>query len=307
MDDTKSILVVCLNPTFQKTMVFEQLHENEVNRTSDYFFSPSGKGVNVARILTQLHRPSVTLTNLGGNRKQEFIALCEEEHISLGYFFVDSPIRTCTTVINLEKSTSTELVEEPFPVPAEAGELAWNKFMELLPSHDALIITGTRAKGYGDDLYPRMAEAAKRAQKLVVLDLKGKDLMNSLRYRPDIAKPNLSELVATFESGHVVLENEDTQGLYDVVSNISANVYSTYGTKLVISRGKYATWVFDGYRLVELPNRDVPVVNTIGCGDALTAGLTHELLAGDSLLDAVRFGMECALKNARSVKHGLYP
>ncbi|NCB65721.1 MAG: carbohydrate kinase [Bacilli bacterium] len=307
MGETKSVLVVCLNPTFQKTMVFKQVHENEVNRTSEYFLTPSGKGVNVARILTQLHRPSVALTHLGGNRKQEFIDLCSDEQIELGYFNVDIPIRTCTTVIDRKNSTSTELVEEPCSVPLDAGDVAWNKFIEILPDHDAVVITGTRAKGYGDDLYPRMVSEAKKENKLVILDLKGADLMNSFPYHPDIAKPNLSELISTFDPGRVVLENEDTQDLYEAVSKIASDIFLTYGIKLVISRGKFSTWAFDGTRLIELPNRDVPVVNTIGCGDALTAGMTHKLLEGCSLAESVQFGMECAIKNSQSIKHGLYP
>ena len=63
--------------------------------------------------------------------------------------------------------------------------------------------------------------------------------------------------------------------------------------------------MYDGNDLSAVPNKDVPVVNTIGCGDALTAGMMHSLLAGKSLSDAVRFGMDCALKNAQSIRLGL--
>lgn len=305
METRKSVLVVCLSPAFQKTMVFGQFHENEVNRSSEYFLMPSGKGVNVARILTQLHRPAEVLTQLGGSRVMEFLSLCETEHIRVTPIATESAIRTCTTVINQERSTSTELVEEAHRVEESANEKVWQGFLSLLPKHDALVITGTKAKGYGDELYPHMVEKAKQAGKLVILDLKGTDLKNCLQFGPDIVKPNLSELIRTVQPERIVLENEKTNGLLPEVETIAKDLYATYGTNLVVSRGKYSTWVFSHGLMSEIPNTDAPVVNTIGCGDALTAGMTHKLLDGQSLQEAVRFGMECALKNASSIRHGL--
>lgn len=301
----KTVLVVCLNPTFELTVILDSFYENEVNRSGNYFTFPSGKGVNVVRVLTQLGTRATALTHLGGNGVQEFIDLCDAEHIKLAYFTTESPIRTCINIVNNEKKTSTEIVEEPLPVEEGAGARAFDLFDSLVPDTDALIITGTRARGYGADLYPRMVRRAKEKGKLVVLDMRGDDLRNSLAARPDVIKPNLSELMATVENGRVVLENENSDALFETVRSVTKNIFDTYGAKSVISRGKFDTWVYDGSEFFALPNKDVPVVNTIGCGDALTAGMTHRLLAGDSLKEAVSFGMECALKNAQSLRHGL--
>lgn len=306
MDKNKSALIVCLNPTFELTMEFENVFENEVNRTSKYFIFPSGKGVNVARVMTQLGFNAVAFTHLGGNRTNEFINLCEAEKIKLEYFMTNSPIRTCINIVNKNKTTSTELVQEPINIddPA-ASKSAIDLFTSLIPKFDAVVITGTRVKGYTEDLYPQMVDIAKKQNKMVILDMKGKDLYNCLPYRPDIIKPNLSELIATFENGKLVLEHENSDAFFPKVESIAKELYEKYGTKSVISRGKFSLWMFDGKSLIEVPNKDVPVVNTIGCGDALTAGMTSRLLAGDDLEKAVRFGMACALQNAQSMHHGL--
>lgn len=299
------VLVVCLNPTFELTVVLDSFYENEVNRTANYFTLPSGKGVNVARVLTQLGTEAHVLTHLGGSRADEFLDLCKAENIILESFPSTSPVRTCINIVNGEKKTSTEIVQEPLAVEKGAGKRAFDLFDSLIGQFDALVITGTRAQGYEADLYPRMTGRAKELGKLVVLDLKGEDLRRSLLSRPDVIKPNLSELVATVEKGRVVFENENSDALRETVRAVTKKIFDDYGTKSVISRGKFDTWVYDGNEFFALPNKDVPVVNTIGCGDALTAGMTHRLLSGDALKDAVSFGMECALKNAQSLRHGL--
>lgn len=305
MSKEKQVMVVCLNPTFQRIMVFSRFWENEVNRCSLHIDAPSGKGVNVVRVLSQLGRKAVVFTHLGGNRTEEFRSLCEKEGIALDWFPAESPIRTCTTVINREKGTATELVEEPLEVDKGASERARTLFASHIDDFDALVITGTRAGGYEENLYPEMVRVAKEKGKLVILDLKGKDLASSLPFRPDIVKPNLSELIATMEGGRVISENEDSDSLKPKVRRMARDLHSAYGTKVVISRGKYPTWVFDGEREREIPSRPVKVVNTVGCGDALTAGLVDSLLSGRTLEEAVAFAVECAGKNAEKMGYGI--
>ncbi|MDY4609391.1 MAG: PfkB family carbohydrate kinase [Sphaerochaetaceae bacterium] len=303
--DLPSVLTVCLSPTFQKTIVFDDFHEDEVNRSADYHICASGKGINVSRVLLHLGRNSVNLTHLGGSRVDEFLGLCDAEGISVEFVRTLAPIRTCTTIINRKKNTSTELIEETLPVAAEVAELVFDKFAKALPAHAAVVISGTKAPGYTDDIFPRMTAHAKKLGKLVVLDIKGNDLEGCLPCVPDIIKPNLSEFVATFMPGRRVLENEDTEGLYREIEALTRTIYDTYGVKSVITRGKFDTWAFDGSSLRVIPNVDVPVVNTIGCGDTLTAATVHALLSGREFCDAVGFGMDCAVRRASKLSHGI--
>ncbi len=77
------VLVVCLNPTLQKTLVFSSLREGEVNRTPTYYLDASGKGVNVARVLGQLGIESVHLTHAGGMFREVFITLAEQDGLRM--------------------------------------------------------------------------------------------------------------------------------------------------------------------------------------------------------------------------------
>ncbi len=301
----QSVLAVSLSPTFQKVMIFSSFHEDEVNRSSRHFEAVSGKGINVSRVLNNLGRSSVNLMQLGGPRMNEFISLLENENLEYRYTEVKAGIRSCLTIINEEKHTSTELVEEAQEVDDEASEKIYELFMSEIEKHSAVVISGTKARGFSASLLPSLVREARKKGKLVILDIKGEDLKASLQYSPSVIKPNLSEFCSTFSISDKVLENSDNENLKSAVMDVMKSIYDEYGISTVITRGKYDTWIYgsEGFDTVE--NQNVPVVNTIGCGDTLTAALTHSLLLGENLKTAVAFGMEAALKKAQHVEQGI--
>lgn len=293
-----SVLTIGLSPTFQKIIVFSSFRENEVNRSSEVRQVCSGKAINVSKILKKLGRESLNLLPLGGIRKNEFISLCQKEGVNIRPLEVKAEIRTCTTIINKEKKTSTELVEESNRVEEIDSTNFFNLFLKEVDNHRAVVISGTKAPGFSSSLIPEIVRESKKRSKLVILDVKGDDLKESLKYSPDIIKPNLSEFVSTFGIKKEISENEENTEVKERVIEIAKNLYNQYGTKSVITRGKYSTWVYDGSSFFTIDNENVAVVNTIGCGDTFTASLTHSLLNGEKLENAVKFASLCAQKKA---------
>lgn len=300
----QSVLVVCLNPTFQQTMVFPHLWEGEVNRSAEHYLDASGKGMNVARVLAQSGRSATLLTHLGGERVSEMLRLIGESGVEVAWADSGSEIRTCTTVINQEHGTTTELVQEPYPVRPETEGTILSLYGQLLPTCQAVVFTGTRAPGYSQGLYPRMVGQAKRLNKIVVLDVKGRDLEESLQYGPDIIKPNLSEFSATFLPGQVVREQEDNENLRPMVAAIVARLYEQHGTRTILTRGAYPAWYYDGLELRDAPTERVEAINTIGCGDAFTAGLVDALLEGCNLQQSMEKSVHYGALNARGIRPG---
>lgn len=293
-----SVLTIGLSPTFQKIIVFSSFRENEVNRSSEVKQVCSGKAINVSKILKKLGRESVNLLQLGGIRKNEFISLCQKEGVNIRPLEVRAEIRTCTTIINEEKKTSTELVEESNRVEELDSSNFFDLFLKEVDNHRAVVISGTKAPGFSPSLIPEIVKESKKRGKLVILDVKGDDLKESLKYSPDIIKPNLSEFVSTFSIKKEISENEENTEVKEKVIEIAKNLFKQYGTRSIITRGKYSTWVYDGSAFFAIDNENVAVVNTIGCGDTFTASLTHSLLNGEKLENAVKFASLCAQKKA---------
>ncbi len=298
-------LVVCLNPTIQKTIIVKELQENEVNRSSAYRTDASGKGVNVTRVLSQLGAEVIHLTQSGFG-SDYFLDLAKRDNLKLITSPNNSPIRTCTTLISTKNNSVTEIVEESLPVDTETENLILGEYKNLLARTGNVIISGSKAAGFSDKLFPLMVKLAKTAGKKVILDFRGKDLLNSILYKPDIIKINFPEFVSTFFPEYSIGEHEENIELKKLVINKIKELFNTYSIKTVLTRGTMPVIYIDNKGSISEEKIDIiKPVNTIGSGDAFTAGLAFKINQKASLQEAVLFGVECGSKNAALIKPGV--
>ncbi|MDR1904019.1 MAG: PfkB family carbohydrate kinase [Treponema sp.] len=302
-----SFLTICMNPTLQKTLRFEQLTIDTVNRTDDYRMDASGKGVNVTRVLTQLGKQCVHLTHLGGPLRSLFLELCADDGLSLEWVESGSPIRFCYTLINAADHTVTELVEEAGMVGEGTEERLIQAYTDMLPNFSTVIISGAKAAGYSDALVPGLVKKAKDRGLSVILDVRGKDLTGSLEYHADILKPNLYEFAQTFAPG-LILGNRiaaDEGTVKEQVKKAALSLWEKYGSRIVLTRGAQPVWAFDGDGFHEYVFETVKPVNTTGSGDAFTAGLAAGLSDSASFAEAAAWGARCGALNAGLLKGGV--
>ncbi|HOX31352.1 MAG TPA: PfkB family carbohydrate kinase [Spirochaetales bacterium] len=302
MSSESPCLVVCLNPVIQKTLAYAGILKGEVNRSAEHRVDASGKGVNVARVLTQSGRRAIHLTQAGGPTREWFLSLCAADGLELRWVESGSEIRFCYTIVDRADGTATELVEEAQPVAPGTGALVLAEFDRALPECGAVVISGTKAPGFEEHVLPEMARRAKAAGKLLVLDIKGADLRACLPFGPDLVKPNLAELLATWP-----LADPARAGLPELrahVAALAARLQGEGGSRLVVTRGPEPAWYWDGGALREEPARACAPLNPTGSGDAFTAGLAAVLSAGGSMAEAVAEGMRLGARNAELLKPG---
>jgi 1-phosphofructokinase/tagatose 6-phosphate kinase len=303
-------LSVCMNPTLQKTLCFQNVYTGRVNRAFLHRFDVSGKGINVTRVLSQLGKKAVHLTHLGGDLRELFLRFCEKDRLDIRWVESESNIRFCYTVVAGESAsrTVTELVEEGDPVAEGTEERLLAKYRELLPDSKAVIISGTKARGYSGGLVPEMARLARENDRRIILDVRGSDLRESLRFRPDVIKPNLFEFADTFVPEYKSLGelSGDEEGVKERIREIALELCAEYHTKIALSRGGDPVWYFDESGAGECPVEKQAAVNTVGSGDAFTAGLSAALFGdGLSFARAVARGVHCGSLNAGLLKPGV--
>jgi fructose-1-phosphate kinase PfkB-like protein len=283
-------------------MIFDQFDEGEVNRAKKVYFDASGKGVNCCRVLSQIGHSNILLTHVGDKNHEEMIELCNKDFVKLAYCLAPGKSRTCTTVIS--SNSVSELVEEAHDVNSEVQRNIEILFEKNIESVDSLIITGTKPKGYSGHLYPSFVFKAKELNKFVLLDLKGADLINSLKYRPDVIKPNLSEFVKTFFHKDI-LENEENDYLKEEVITKMKSIFEEFGVVSVITRSTNNIWVYgdEGFFEIEIHKAE-KFVNPIGCGDTFAATLTSSLTGGKKLKEAICDAALNSSINVTTVKPG---
>jgi 1-phosphofructokinase/tagatose 6-phosphate kinase len=306
-----AFLSICMNPTFQKTLCFKTVAADRVNRASLHRIDVSGKGINVTRVLTQLGKRAAHLTHLGGPLRDYFLSLCRSDGLDVRWVESGSAIRFCYTCIaggGAAGRSVTELVEEGESVSPGTEERLLEKYRETLSLAGTVIFSGTKAKGYSDTLVPEMVRLAAERGKRVILDVRGNDLLRSLEYNPQVIKPNLYEFADTFAPELVKKYGElsgNEEGVKETVREIAGELCAKYKTSIILSRGGEAVWYFCGDASGECPVKKEIPVNTIGSGDAFTAGFAAALGEGRSFPEAVAEGIRCGGLNARFLRPGV--
>ncbi len=303
MNVAPSFLAVCLNPTLQKTLVFSSVRAGDVNRCLKSRLDASGKGVNVARVLVQLGESCTHLTHAGGQFRRTFINLAQQSGVSLQAIDSRSDIRFCTTMIELESDTTTELIETSERVSESTEARVRRAYSSLVKLHEMVVISGTKAAGYSEQIIPDMVMTARNQGCRVILDVHGTDLIKSLEFKPEVIKPNFSEFAATFEPDLIDSKPSDPIAVGRIETRMR-QLSETYGCACVVTRGNRATLVSQSGEVWQQPPEPRDVVNPIGSGDAFAAGLASALARKNSLRDAVAEGNRCGLLNAQQLAPG---
>jgi tagatose 6-phosphate kinase len=295
MTPPHTILCLGTTPAVQRVMVFRKLTLEAVNRAVTTLDGVAGKSVNVAKVLHALGEPVVAAGFLGGARGEFVRRVLGDRGIELDFVTVSESTRQCTTIIDQSAGTQTELVEESRPVSARHYAELLRRIRRHLKRCRAVVMSGTITPGGPADLYLSCARLAQRNGAMSVVDAQGPALVQALKARPALIKPNQSELAATVG-----------RPLTSQAAVISAmrEVHELGAERVVVTAGKEPTLACDGRRIWRIQVPRVTAVNPIGSGDATTAGLVWRLLRGDDLGEACRWANAAGAANALTLMAG---
>lgn len=291
-------MIVCvgLSPTVQKTLLFTHpLALGEVNRVRQVLVTASGKAVNVARVLCTLGGPALLIHPLGGESGRFIEHTLDEEGIPQNAIWSerDAPTRTCTTIL---AGPATEMVEEAPPLTQVDATWLFDAILEALGAAQALALCGSLPPGSPSDYFARLVREARFMGVPTLLDTQRDALVDALAERPWLVKPNLREAIAAL-------------GLPETSTAVQAAqaLVAAGATWALVSEGSSGS-VLVGPDIE--PTRFTPpqiqVVNPIGSGDSLTAGLLlRHFITASSVPDAVAYGTACAAANCLTATSGV--
>jgi tagatose 6-phosphate kinase len=295
MKATGPILCIGATPAAQRVMVFRQLALGTVNRAAITLDGAAGKSVNVAKVLRSLGEPVLAAGFLGGARGEFVRRVLEERGIALAFVRVAEQTRQCTTVIDEAGGEQTELVEESRPVPPEKYQALMRLVRRRVKTCRAVIMSGTLTPGAPKDFYLECTRATRSARALSVVDAQGPALIEALKGRPGLVKPNRAELAATV--GHAVTNQAAVISAMRELTELGAE-------RVVVTAGKEPTLAFDGRTVWHVQAPTVEALNPIGSGDSFAAGLVWRLLRGDDLGEACRWASAVGAADALTLMTG---
>lgn len=291
------ILCVNLNAAIDKTVTVERLAPGAIHRPSSVVALPGGKGCNVARALKTLGEQPLVTGWAGGYAGRFIEQGLREEGIACA--FVPAPIesRTCLSILDLARGALTELYEAGDPIPRAAQSAFLARWSQLLARADFVTLSGSLPPGVPDDFYARLITAARRAKVPVALDTSGEALRRGLAARPDLVKPNRSELAALLGRDLKTLA-EVAQAAGDLALRRRSMVVVSLGKAGAVAAGPHTAWRVQPIK--------IEAKSAVGSGDAMLAGLVAGLVHGADLPEALRQGAAAGAANALSLGAGRF-
>lgn len=276
------IYTVTLNPSIDYVVHIDKLISGVTNRTSseEYYFG--GKGINVSHVLAELDLDNTALGFVAGFTGEAIEKGTSHPRIKTDFIHLKEGVSRIN--VKIKSDEETEINGQGPHIDDEALE-AFMKKTDGISDGDTLILSGSIPKTMPDDVYERILKRLKDRNVHIVVDATKKLLVNALKYRPFLIKPNRQEISELFG---VKVEDEETTLFY-------ARRLQEMGAKnvLVSLGGDGAMLLDETGRVHKAAAAKGRVLNTVGSGDSMVAGFVAGCMLKNDYAYALRLGTAC--------------
>lgn len=283
------ITSITLNAAIDQIYEVGSLSAGTVNRVSSVHRDAGGKGMNVAKVVSCLGGAVDVGGFAGGMNGERIRQLLEERSIPSELITIAGESRVCLTVLDKTNGQGTELLEGG-PVISESE---WQTMLDWLhrKSKDVewFALSGSLPKGLKPDTYAEMIAIINQNGAKVVLDTSGEALLKGLDAKPYAIKPNEQEIADIIGKKAMSVADLIEAGNQFVESGIE-HVCFTLGGEGALLMNRSGSFAIDA------PH--VPVVNTVGSGDAFVGGFLFGCATGEDVETAYKRAVACGSVNA---------
>jgi 1-phosphofructokinase family hexose kinase len=283
------ILTVTLNPCLDKSLFVPRNVPIETLRPGRVVDLAGGKGVNVARALAGLGEPAEALLPLGGHPGAETADLARHEGLQPIVVPISGRTRIALT-IREESTGSYWHYLEPGPEWDEAdSDRLRQAYYAAVARSELVAISGSLPCAGAETVLAWMVETGRALGRRVAVDSHGAGLRAGLAARPWLVKPNREELAAFLDSA---LDDPDAawKAVRELADAGAAVVLLSAGSGPLL-----ASWEGEEWEALPPP---VELVNALGSGDSLLAGVLAAVRRGLPPAEALRWGVACGAANA---------
>lgn len=294
------IVTVTPNPSIDRTVALPvPLTRGAVHRVTSVTSEPGGKGVNVARALTQARLDTVAL--LPAADTDPIVTALRAAGVGFRCVPVNGAVRTNLTITEFD-GTTTKLNEPGAPLDAAALDALTRAVVEHAETASWVVLSGSLPPGVPDGWYADVVAQLASAPCQVAVDTSERPL-DALaaafgRAAPDVIKPNAEELAGLVGASPQDLENAAAQG--DPAPVVAAaNVLIERGAKTVlVTLGAAGAILVDPTGSWMAAPPPITPRSTVGAGDSSLAGYVRAAVGGEEaprrLQMAVAYGSAAA-------------
>lgn len=261
------ILTLTMNPCIDRTLWVENFDSPPLYTE----MISGGKGLNVARVLTELGEDCIAVAPCGGESGDLFASLARSEGINLSCVPVSGKVRTIDTYVRKGDYAQRVVRENGMNLSDAELSLIKSTVLSLLGECAVLAICGSASCTGGARLIHELIGEAKKMGVRTLLDSNGEALRLGADALPDVLKINEKELEQLVGASDDPLHSEA----------LTLTMQKGIG-RIILTLGERgcAQYLYEQTSFCPAPKIDC--INAVGSGDCFTAAWLHAQVRGFS-------------------------
>lgn len=276
-------------------MRVRRLLSNDAVRARIEMVYGGGKGNNAARALTRLGVPVTATGFQGGYTGEALLAKFVEEGIQTSFITCRAPTRTSLMIVEEETGYTYSIYEPGQAVEPDELKKLRDHFFNLLERASLVLFCGSGQTPELAALHFELIHAAEKRGVHCALDSSGSALREGIKAKPYLLKVNRAELAELFE--HPLMDQNDQ-------INAMLKLHRSGIQMVALTHGRDGMLITDGKTFLTGELTMDNVVNVMGCGDSLLAGMASAILEKGNLEALVRRGVACGAANTQVIGAG---
>lgn len=283
------IYTITFNPALDYIVRVDKFKLGQVNRTSYEEVYAGGKGINVSIVLNNLDVENIALGYIAGFTGEEIKNKVKSMGCKTDFIKLNNGMSRIN--VKLKSNEESEInAQGPDITDTDLNKL-YEK-LDLLKEGDFLVLAGSIPKSLPENIYEIIMGRLENKGVNIIVDATGDLLLNVLKYKPFLIKPNHHELGDLFK---VEIKNDEEIIKY-------AKELKEMGARnvLISMAGDGAIFITEDNRVIKSEVPKGKLVNSVGAGDSMVAGFIAGYLKNNNLEDAFKMGVATGSASAFS-------
>ncbi len=264
------VYTVTFNPAIDYVVHADEMTVGSVNRAKSEKIYFGGKGINVSIVLKELGIPSKALGFVAGFTGAAIEQGIAEKGIETDFVHLDNGFSRIN--VKIKSGSETELNGQGPAIDNRALDELFQK-LDNLSDGDTIVLAGSIPDSMPSDSYEKILEHLSGKKIRTVVDATKNLLMNVLKYKPFLIKPNNHELGEMF--GVELKTNEEIEEYARRLKDMGAR------NVLVSMAGDGALLLDENGATHTCGVCKGTVKNSVGAGDSMVAGFIAGSEKGD--------------------------
>ena len=279
-------MIVTLTPNtgIDHTVLIPGFQLNRTIRATESAWGMGGKATDVSWILGKIGVPTRALGFAAGRNGVRMEKMLQERGVETDFVWVGGETRLNTIVVVSGEGQST-ITSASLRVSPEHLSAFTTRYQKALEGASCVVMGGSLPGGVPVEFYEQAIDRAHKRGVPVIFDSSGPSLIAGVKSRPELIKPNLTELGDLL--GYIPASQEE-------VRSAARKLRDEFGTGVIVTLGAEGAIAIAGEAAYFIEPLSFPVVSSAGAGDGVLAGMALAYLRHETFEYGLRHGFALA-------------